>query len=458
MPTILSRLRGLVRPSTPDQPLRLADGGGGGGGGSSSPLTTKGDIWGYDTADDRIPVGTDGDVLTADSTAALGVSYQTPAAGGSITVTDGSTTVTGTTEILVSGGVVSEPSAGIAEITIGGGGGGGGSGVSDAITLSGTTTAIDASVASLYLVNLTADTSVSLTGATAGDDTELRLVILQGGGSASTLTWTSPIAWPGGIAPTLTTALGESDIIDLRSADGTNWYGYLVATGLFQPAGPSSYDTTILADNPVGYWKMNESTGTSAIDYGPNGLTGTYFGTPGSQYSLGNAKIAAGLDLSAYIGIGGAGSYMEVPHNSLFDFNSGDWSMEMWVSPTGLSSYEEAFTKGQYAYRFVFSGGNMEIWQNNSLLFSSVANATNGSPYHYVLTADRTLGVTKLYINGALDSSTTSAPTFTDTTATIRLGNLIGVGQQYVGYMSNCAVYASALSAVRVAAHYAAGI
>ncbi len=45
-------------------------------------VTTKGDLEGFDTAAARIPVGTDGDVLTADSTAALGVSYQTPAAGG----------------------------------------------------------------------------------------------------------------------------------------------------------------------------------------------------------------------------------------------------------------------------------------------------------------------------------------------------------------------------------------
>lgn len=51
------------------------------GGGGSIPLTTKGDILGYDTAPDRIPVGPDGSVLTADSTAALGVSYQGSVAG-----------------------------------------------------------------------------------------------------------------------------------------------------------------------------------------------------------------------------------------------------------------------------------------------------------------------------------------------------------------------------------------
>lgn len=45
------------------------------GGGSSSPLTTKGDVWGYSSVDARIPVGTNGQVLTADSTQTLGVKW-----------------------------------------------------------------------------------------------------------------------------------------------------------------------------------------------------------------------------------------------------------------------------------------------------------------------------------------------------------------------------------------------
>lgn len=47
------------------------------GGGTSSPLTTKGDIWGFDTGNNRIPVGTDGFPLQADSGQALGVGYAT---------------------------------------------------------------------------------------------------------------------------------------------------------------------------------------------------------------------------------------------------------------------------------------------------------------------------------------------------------------------------------------------
>lgn len=61
-------------------------------GGSSSPLTTKGDVFGHSTVDARIPVGSDGQVLTADSAASLGVSWAAvPSPGGVGTVQVGTT-------------------------------------------------------------------------------------------------------------------------------------------------------------------------------------------------------------------------------------------------------------------------------------------------------------------------------------------------------------------------------
>ena len=58
-----------------------------GGGGLSSPLTTKGDIWGYSTTNARVPVGTNGQVLTADSTNANGVVWAAASGGLSLITT-----------------------------------------------------------------------------------------------------------------------------------------------------------------------------------------------------------------------------------------------------------------------------------------------------------------------------------------------------------------------------------
>lgn len=59
--------------------------------GALSPLTTKGDVLGFSTVNARVPIGSNGQVLTADSTQTLGLKWATPAATG-ITSINGDTT------------------------------------------------------------------------------------------------------------------------------------------------------------------------------------------------------------------------------------------------------------------------------------------------------------------------------------------------------------------------------
>lgn len=49
-----------------------------------TPLTTKGDLFTFDTADARLGVGTNGQTLVADSSTSTGLKWATPAGGGKV--------------------------------------------------------------------------------------------------------------------------------------------------------------------------------------------------------------------------------------------------------------------------------------------------------------------------------------------------------------------------------------
>jgi hypothetical protein len=59
--------------------------------GGSSPLTTKGDLYGFSTLDARVPIGTNGQVLTADSAETLGLKWAAASTGKLIQIVEGTT-------------------------------------------------------------------------------------------------------------------------------------------------------------------------------------------------------------------------------------------------------------------------------------------------------------------------------------------------------------------------------
>jgi hypothetical protein len=92
-----------------------------------SPSTTKGDLIGHNGTDNvRVAVGTNGYVLTADSSAASGVAWSAAGGGGALTIKDEGTTLTAAaTSIDFTGaGVTATAVGGAVTVTIPGGGGG----------------------------------------------------------------------------------------------------------------------------------------------------------------------------------------------------------------------------------------------------------------------------------------------------------------------------------------------
>lgn len=81
-----------------------------------SPLTTKGDLHGFGTADDRVPVGSNGKILIADSAQTMGVGYSTR------DLDAGSNKITNVTQATASGHAVAAQRTITAGVALSGGG------------------------------------------------------------------------------------------------------------------------------------------------------------------------------------------------------------------------------------------------------------------------------------------------------------------------------------------------
>lgn len=110
---------------------------------------------------------------------------------------------------------------------------GGGKEKSNTNTAAGATPSINLANGNVHDVKLTAAATFTFTGATSGVACSFSLYLRQDATGGRTTTWPASVKWPGGVAPTLSTAANKVDLLVFTTLDGgTTWYGGLSALDL----------------------------------------------------------------------------------------------------------------------------------------------------------------------------------------------------------------------------------
>lgn len=250
----------------------------------------------------------------------------------------------------------------------------------------------------------------------------------------------------------------------------------------FFPWQSSGYRLTVLADNPVAYWRLNELSGITSDDLiGSN--DGTY--TPNSAGSWTGGTLAqsgaiAGDNSALFNGTTG---YTTVPSLSAFSFiqNTAIFSLEFWVKNNDITARKAIIgnnaTSGEKGFVVIFENGagfgtkaiRCSIFKgtigNPVTAFRSPDNVITDTNWHHVVIVHTAAASNsaKIYVDGVSQSITyesayTSLSSGNSTRAlfTGAVNNAGSPSLPYNGNVDEVAIYNTALSQARVTAHYEA--
>lgn len=248
-----------------------------------------------------------------------------------------------------------------------------------------------------------------------------------------------------------------------RLSTGTAEAGYFAERSRFAAGGGSAaaltYAETVLADSPRGYWKLDETSGTSMADTSGNSLTGTLTTVSGTGPAVNQTGLVT-VGKSCTMASGLNRGYVYVSDNALLDVGD-TFTLEAWINLNAVGADQAIIDKGLNGYYMrVGSTNHLELIKSGvALIVTSTNTFSVSTTYHCVITKS---GATVLqYVNGADVTGTVSNQTIVDGTKKMFIGydNSLGDGagsQRMQGNLDEVAVYGTALSAARVAAHYAA--
>jgi RHS repeat-associated protein len=215
----------------------------------------------------------------------------------------------------------------------------------------------------------------------------------------------------------------------------------------------TTYANRVLANSPAAYWRLGESSGTTAADASSNGITGTY-----TSVTLGATGAISG-DSNTAISLGGSG-YLSASGSGGLNITGSALSVEGWVRGSSQSGYTYIVSKSDYG-----GGVGYALYTGSSATLNFFVN-TSGSGYasavaplspwdnhwHYVVGSYDGAHV-RLYIDGVRVASQAASGTITaSSSAAFNLGRYNGGGYAFSGSLDEFAVSPSVLSDLDIAA------
>lgn len=237
------------------------------------------------------------------------------------------------------------------------------------------------------------------------------------------------------------------------SASGT--FTWEARADPYQPDWTNTYALTVLGDSPFAFWQLDETSGTSAADSA---------GTRTATHT--NMTVGAGaLHPRSARGVTATGtntSRTTVPVDDGLRLN-GSFTIEFWYQRnSNPSSFPNVIYTGNGS---ASNTGWLVYWDvnNGRLTYKRDAQdlpmlADSSLPVtaaHIVIAYDEPTRALKGYLNGALSRTWTVSPAYVDDTGS---SNPFSIGSSTTVQLSSSsyddvALYATALSAERIAAH-----
>lgn len=195
----------------------------------------------------------------------------------------------------------------------------------------------------------------------------------------------------------------------------------------------------IVTTGLVGYWKLDESSGTVAHDSSGFGYNGMVTSPPGDW----SWDATGGKVNGAFIKYSG-NNPITIPSNSQINFTT-DFSITLWIkAAAGVQNIVwKATTLGFEGYGIGLNGNGSQLiaYLDNTMTLGNALVPSNQWAHIAVTKSGPTLN---FYINGVADTPFTVPATITATTAPL----ILGIG----GYTDDVHLYNRALSATEVQA------